>query len=450
MRRKFSELVNHFTVPAFVLEVSRQQIIAANMPFRNCYGKFLNRQVKLELPEPVADKFFLNLTSGDAVLQLHPAPPEEAEFQALIFPEGLGLVFRHYLAPSSQPAEGRVATGNTPCFHLNYLYHLASGKRTFAEPEQLQHLGLAPADLPPEKFDWRAIIPPEDQPTYDAALTELTASGGSRELSYRVRRLDGSICPVRDYCGVATPANQWPVLTGAIVCDCRLEEYVAQAGKQVLAGRMLGGMIHDFKNLLGGIRNIVEWTASIASDRRVCDALKKTLVYTDHATEMITGTLRLNQTEANPTSEYLDAGREIMEMEGLVGKIIPASITMNIIIADQIPLIYGPKSLFKNMLLNLCVNARDAMKKHGGTLTIKVGRADTSADHAAGHVILSVSDDGCGMTPQEVNQVFDAFYSTKTCGTGLGMWMVRNAVNAFCGHIEIDSRVGCGTTVRVM
>ncbi len=457
MKYKLSELVEYLTVPAFVYELQKELVVACNAPLLREYGMcFHKRQpVKILLPSipETAEDVYLRLSAGTPSPVLEQSDESTADFQAVVFSQDYAIIFKHLKKDQVCQSDSNkcAACHNQDAFHLNYVYNIASGKISFSSLQLLQKMNLVAPDVQPNNLNWREMIIPEDRSGYDKMLSAVLAGSENKEMVYHIQGMDGAIYQVSDYCGVTAPDNQWPVLTGAIVCRQHSDDFVAQAEKQVLTGRMLGGMIHDFKNLLGGIRNIIEWSINISDDQRVCEALKKTLVYTDHATELIVGTLRLNQGDRDSQDESINIGQVVLELESLISRIIPSSTALKVTVEEKIPLVFGPKCLLKDLLLNLCVNARDAMKNKGDELRIDVRTvAVTDEGNTEDCVALSVSDDGCGMSKSEVSRIFDAFYSTKPQGAGLGMWMVRNAVNAFHGRIEVNSEVGFGTTVRVV
>ena len=454
MKYKLSELVEYLSVPAFVFECVQEKVVAANSLMLRSHGTlFTSRNRVKVIPRNQTrrnDTLFLSMAEKSPFPVFREIEAEQATFQMLMISEPHGIVFERVKGYSDidLSCAGLKTSGHSESFHLSYVYNIATGKRIFSTPQQLRELGFNSDD----GADWHHLIATDDRATYDQTIADIIKNGGNHELHYRICRQDGSYCAITDYCGMTKPDHQWPVLAGTVICRPPHDESAIMAERQVLTSRMLGGMIHDFKNLLGGIRNTIEWSAGISGEPEVIEALKKTLSYTDQATELIVGTLRLSHGKADQHNECIDVAAVVEEVKDLVTRIVPASINLEVSVRSPIPRIYGPKSLLKDMLLNLCVNARDAMKEKGSMLKIDLGAMTAAGDNGSetgNCVCIEISDDGCGMSKAEVNRIFDAFYSTKPHGVGLGMWMVKNAISAFSGRIELTSDVGCGSTFKV-
>ncbi len=462
MKDRLSELVDYFSVPAFVLSDNEGVVSASNsMALRNygiCFMK--GRKVKINADcQVMAPPVFVRLTAKDPYLKLKQCSRENAEFHLVRLSEdviiGYEAVFDNETKVGTNSSLLRISElkkESPKSFHLTYLYNIASGKWQFSNPEQLISLGVIEEPRDITRFGWRSVVNEDDIPLYDNTFNNAVRHGGSHEMHYRINRLDGGSFLVADYLGVVQPDNQWPVITGSIVCRQQSDENMFLAERQVLTGRLLGGMIHDFKNLLGGIRNVIEWSINISDNPEVVGALQKTLGYTDQATELIIGTLRLNTGEMDTKVEKINLAELILSLESLIARIIPSSTTMQITIPEEVPPIFGQKCLLQDMFLNLCLNARDAMKGKDDLLDVSLEKVKVPDENGIAQVYLalSVSDNGCGMSKSVVKHIFDAFYSSKDKGAGLGMWMVKNAASSFDGKIEVESEVGVGTTFKVL
>jgi len=173
--------------------------------------------------------------------------------------------------------------------------------------------------------------------------------------------------------------------------------------------------------------------------------------YTERATVLIAGALKASSRPRETKIQKILIGDIIRDSEDLIRHMLPSSIGIMIKIEDALPAVYGKRSYLSDMLLNLCVNARDAMKENGTFLKIEASLKQKSEDGAPfqNFICLKVEDDGCGMSKAEQKEIFNAFYSTKENGAGLGLWMVREAIRAFDGHIELSSIPGKGTSFKI-
>jgi len=464
MKYKLAELIEYIGVPAFVFSPSEREIVAGNAMAIRSYGLcFLkNANFKFHTSDlSLNEHAYLRIVRKEPELILEVCPESKAVFQVQMFDDNLGLAYESLPVTIGNISARAKRSHGTQCehagcenFHISYVYNIGTGKWSFSQPETLRKLGLISTPDPNCNFDLRSVIYAEDLPLYDNTINNAIRHGGNHEIHYRLRCQNGSTIQVADYCGVTVPEKQWPILIGSIVVNRRADDAMLQAERQVLNGRLLGGMIHDFKNLLGGIRNMIEWSINISHDQEVSETLRKTLGYTDQATELICGTLRLNSNheEGDNKIEKISLDKIIRSLESLITRIIPSSTKLNIVITDDIPFIYGRKMVLQDMLLNLCVNARDAMKVKGNILEISLDKKEITDEHGLQqpYLSLTVSDNGCGMSKTEVKRMFDIFYSTKDSGVGLGLWMVRNAVQAFDGRIEVESKVGEGTAISIL
>jgi len=461
MKYKLAELIEYLGVPAFVFTTDNREIVTGNAMIIRSYGLCFLKHSNFKIPGnvfPAEESFYLRIVRKEPELTVEVCPEAKAQFHVIMFTEHLGLAYESLNTNFSAATKNKkrcseAAPQYSENFHISYIYNIGTGKWAFSQPETLRKMGLIDTDIPDHQFDLRSIIHEEDLPLYDSTIANAIQHGGNHEIHYRVRNLKGENIPVADYCGITIPEKQWPILIGSIIVNRKADDAMLRAERQVLTGRLLGGMIHDFKNLLGGIRNMIEWSINISHDHQVCETLRKTLDYTDQATELICGTLRLNNDKNDSNKiEKISLDKIILDLENLITRILPTSTKLELSVAPDVPFIYGRKVVLQDMILNLCVNARDAMKLKGNLLTVSLEKKELADEHGLvqPYLALTVKDNGCGMSKNEVKQMFDIFYSTKETGFGLGLWMVKNAIQAFDGRIEVDSKVGEGTAIRVL
>ncbi len=235
------------------------------------------------------------------------------------------------------------------------------------------------------------------------------------------------------------------------------EESLRQAQKMEAVGQLTGGLAHDFNNLLTGISGSLERLQARLSQGRVNDLERYIVVAQGAAKRAAALTHRLlafsrRQTlDPKPTS----VNRLVAGMEELVRRTVGPAITVEVVAAGGLWATLIDPGQLENALLNLCINARDAMPD-GGRLTIETGnkwldqRAARERDLAPGqYVSLCISDTGLGMTPDVVARAFDPFFTTKPIGmgTGLGLSMVYGFAQQSGGQARIYSEPGQGAMV---
>ncbi|MEX0693587.1 MAG: PAS domain S-box protein [Rhodospirillales bacterium] len=237
-----------------------------------------------------------------------------------------------------------------------------------------------------------------------------------------------------------------------------IEHQLRRAQKMDAIGQLTGGIAHDFNNLLGiiiGNLDLVLRKLDPENDhfKRISNALKGA-----ERGAALTGRL-LNFSRQTPESnEILDANAVLRDIRKLVEHSITSAIEFKLILLDEACPVRINKSDFEDALINLTVNARDAMPD-GGVLTIETrhtgidGKTSTMMrDLPAGEYIeVSISDNGCGMTPEVINRIFEPFYTTKAAGegTGLGMSLVYGFIQRSKGAIKVYSEPGFGTTFKI-
>ncbi|WP_277980859.1 hybrid sensor histidine kinase/response regulator [Sphingomonas phyllosphaerae] len=239
----------------------------------------------------------------------------------------------------------------------------------------------------------------------------------------------------------------------------RAEEQLRQAHKMEAVGQLTGGLAHDFNNLLTGISGALEMIQVRVAQGRVAE-LDRYVTAAQGATRRAAAlTHRLLAFSRRQTLDPrpTDVNRLVSDMEDLVRRTVGPAITLEVVGAGGLwEALVDPNQL-ENALLNLCINARDAMPE-GGRITIETAnrwldeRAARERDLPPGQYLsLCVSDTGTGMTPEVQARAFDPFYTTKPLGegTGLGLSMIYGFARQSGGQARIYSEVGQGTTLCI-
>ena len=230
------------------------------------------------------------------------------------------------------------------------------------------------------------------------------------------------------------------------------ESQLRQAQKMEAIGQLTGGIAHDFNNMLaivlGGI-DIAERRMDDSARARV--ALSHAKEGANRAADLTRRLLAFaRQQPLQP--QVLDANQLVAKMTELLERTLGAGIMIETNLPDGLWPICADPGQLENALLNLCVNARDAMDGQG---TLKIETRNCPAHDVAGgkedHVILSISDSGPGMSPELLARAFEPFFTTKSVakGTGLGLAQVDGFVRQTGGYVAIDSQLGEGVTVEI-
>jgi PAS domain S-box-containing protein len=225
----------------------------------------------------------------------------------------------------------------------------------------------------------------------------------------------------------------------------QLEARLQRALRLESVGQLAGGVAHDFNNLLAVILN---YTEIVREDLPETDPAHEDLAEIQLAAErgarLVRQLLLFSRGEASEP-EPLSLNATIEAMDGLLSRSLPDNVQLRYELADGLAEIEAVVTNLEQILVNLVVNARDALGASGGEIVISTAPADT------GFVRLSVADDGCGMDEDTLNRVVEPFFTTKAIGegTGLGLSTVHGIVNGAGGHLAFDSDPGTGTSVHV-
>jgi PAS domain S-box-containing protein len=248
----------------------------------------------------------------------------------------------------------------------------------------------------------------------------------------------------------------------------RLESRLLQSQRLESLGQLAGGIAHDFNNLLGVILNYSsfveeEIAAAAAADSATRWApaqsdLEQIRRAAERATELTHQLLAFGRREV-VRPRVLNLNDVVADVQDMLRRTIGEHIELTTSLDPDLWYVLADRGKVEQILVNLAVNARDAMPGGGG-LTIDTGKVLVDADTAAQrpglkegpHVLLRVTDSGCGMPPEIIRQAFEPFFTTKAKGegTGLGLATVYGIVTQADGHVQISSTPGAGTTFTVL
>ncbi len=228
----------------------------------------------------------------------------------------------------------------------------------------------------------------------------------------------------------------------------RLEEQLRQAQKMEAIGRLAGGIAHDFNNLLTVIRGNTELLRSPSEDARTAALFDDLLLAADRAAALVRQLLMFSRRQPARV-EVLDLNEVVTSLSGLLCRLLGERVAVETVLAPAPVTVRADRSHLEQVVMNLAVNARDAMPG-GGTVTVRTA-AEPVAGGAGRVARLAVTDTGTGMTEAVKARIFEPFFTTKgpDKGTGLGLATVFGIVQQAAGHIGVESAPGAGTTFRV-
>jgi len=277
--------------------------------------------------------------------------------------------------------------------------------------------------------------------TFRAEFVPRKGSPVPVDVQARVLVGDGQVVGVTSICRDLTERN-------------RFESELRQAQKMEAVGRLATGIAHDFNNL---ITVLLGYSDELIEEAPPDTALRSAAVEVRRAADRASGLtqqlLAFSRRQAS-VAHTVDLNQVIAHMEDLIRRLIGPEIRLQFKLQPDLSSISADAQQIGQVLMNLVVNARDAMPQ-GGTLTIETANIELGAEHVdlipGPHIALSVSDSGLGMTPEVRDRLFEPFFTTKEKGqgTGLGLSMVHAIVRQSGGHVHVESAPGKGTTFRV-
>lgn len=272
------------------------------------------------------------------------------------------------------------------------------------------------------------------------------------------RRKDGSIyveevviSPVRDSKGEIT---NYVAVNRDITHEARLEEQLRHAQKMEAVGQLAGGIAHDFNNLLQAILGYTQLELSENDGSRNLEQIERAATRAAELTRQLLAFSRKQVIELS----HINLNEVIDGLAKMIRRLIGEHIELTVTSAPRLDAIQADPGQIEQVLMNLCVNARDAMPE-GGRLTIETENVQLDEAFTLNHpesspgkyVLMKVSDTGAGMSAQTLEQIFEPFFTTKEVGkgTGLGLAMVYGIIKQHDGYIYASSQEGLGTQFSV-
>jgi len=324
--------------------------------------------------------------------------------------------------------------------------------------------GYGSGEISGEWEFWERLVHPDDRHLLEQRL-QTCADGKPYHLEYRIFRKDGTIANVRDDgCAAARDAGGGRTqarLIGALLDVSEQRSLALQlqhAQKMEVFGRLAGGVAHDFNNLLTVFSG---YTELLISEYPGGDPKREYLDEMQRATERavaLTSQLLAFGRLQRSTPRLLDLGEVLLEIQKMLRRLIGEDIELVTALADGVGLVFADPRQIETVLINLAVNARDAMP-HGGRLSIETSnffirpndRRVAAGWKPGSYVQIAVSDTGVGIDPSLFGRIFEPFFTTKGPGegTGLGLSTCYGIVEQCGGRIEVESVPGRGSTFRI-
>ncbi len=334
------------------------------------------------------------------------------------------------------------------------------GQWHYVSPQIESILGYKPEEWLAIAHQWAGLIHPDDLSVVEAAEAA-SERGEPFQAEFRVKRKDGREVWLNDTGVVVRGNNSHPVMEGIILDITErkiLETQLQQSRKMEAVGRLAGGIAHDFNNLLTIITGYTDLALSrptVPLDLR--SDIERIESASARAAALVRQLLAFSRKQVLQP-KTLDLNAIVTNMEKLLRRLIDDHIEMVTCVQDNVGKVKADPAQIEQVIMNLVVNARDAMPQ-GGQLLIETSNVELDSGYAADHhplkpgpyVMLAVSDTGIGMDAGTVVHIFEPFYTTKESGrgTGLGLSTVYGIVKQSGGYIWVYSEPGKGSTFKV-
>jgi PAS domain S-box-containing protein len=324
-------------------------------------------------------------------------------------------------------------------------------------------IGMADAMVHPNLNTFIGMIEPGDRERFCEAL-ELAKLGTSiKNLEIAVKDKSGTIS---DFEVTMEPERADNGTTEGVFgcCQCvserkALERRFQQAQKMEAVGQLTGGIAHDFNNLLMVVMGNLQLVEQLVkNDERALKRIRAAIDASEKGSDLTRRMLAFSRQQTLQNKE-LTINDLVFSMQDMLKQALTAIVDLKVIPGDDVWSVKADKTMLETAVLNLAINARDAMQPKGGTLIIETANRTLDAEYCqdfedvkpGDYVEIAVTDTGSGIAPENIEKVFQPFFTTKgpEKGSGLGLSMIYGFVKQSNGHIKIYSEVGHGTTVKI-
>lgn len=312
---------------------------------------------------------------------------------------------------------------------------------------------------------FRKFLAPNDSKAFFKHLSDAIKSQCRQSLETQIRQASGEIFEARLETACVRFTNTEPdclLVLSDLTERKRFERELTQARKLEAVGQLTAGLGHDFNNMLAtiiGFAELIEMRAGNLSAEKLLNYTKSILFAGYRGKDLVAQMLTFAR--ATPSNDSSPVALEplVSEMLNILWSVLPSSIETDVQIAKDLPLVCIDPGKFQQVLMNLCVNARDAMDGKGHLSvrlhTVRIEDAECSTCHKRFNglwVELAVSDSGPGIDKQLQSRLFDPFFTTKETGkgTGMGLAVVHGIVTQADGHVLLDQQAGSGACFRIL
>lgn len=345
--------------------------------------------------------------------------------------------------------------------HLgNWDWDVATNELRWSE-EIYSIFGLATREFGGSYEAFLERVHPGDREKVEEAVRQSLKGGKPYSLEHRVVRPDGEVRIVQEQAEVvADPSGAGRRMVGTVqdvTEQKRIEAEFLRAQRMDSIGALAGGMAHDLNNALSPILMGIHLIRRKVRDQEIDQMLGVMETNTHRGADMVRQVLTFARGREGDR-ELLDVGRLLREMEHICKQTMPKTIAISALAPKDLWPMFGNPTQLHQVLLNLCINARDAMPK-GGHLTlaadnVTLTEAEAQAIEQAApgsYVMVFVSDTGTGIAPEILPKIFEPFFTTKGLGqgTGLGLSTIGRIVRNHGGFVSVKSQVGAGTTFEI-
>lgn len=330
-------------------------------------------------------------------------------------------------------------------------------------------------DFNPAMDDFFSLIYPEDIPTIKSAIDNTFISNEKYTIEYRLVCPDGGFRWVREEAVAEVDNNGHRLKLIAVIQDItseknekeekeKLEREIQQMQKMESLGQLTGGIAHDFNNMLAIIMGYTELSVTVANkleDKKLIKYLEQVNMGSQRAKELVMQMLVFSRTsEASVDKENLLVIKSLNEIGLMLKPLLSSSIILNIINSDNALVIHADAVVLNQILMNLCINAKDSMVDDQGNIDIEASQVELNKEVCSscfnlisGHFIqIEVKDNGAGISETQLNKIFEPFYTTKEVGkgSGMGLSMVHGLMHKHQGHLVVDSTEGIGSSFKLL